>query len=329
MNNAAAVPKKGIFADIRNKLVAIPYLVWMVIFIIIPMMMIAVFAFTTTVTVDAAGNIIEEVEEAEEEDFAEGEAVEFAEEAEEAEEEEPVYQKTVFTLKNILAVSNYMPVLLKSLWLAAVATALCLVIAYPLAYIISRQNERRQRLMVMLVMLPMWMNFLLRTYAWMTLLERNGWINKLFALVGLGPFEMINTQGAVVLGMIYNYLPFMILPLYSIMTKIDDRTLEAAADLGANNFHIFSRVVLPLSLPGIATGITAVYVPAVSTFIISRMLGGGTNLLIGDLIDLQFLGNAYNPNLGAAISLVLMVFILLAMSITNTFDTDETEGLLL
>ena len=329
MNNAAAVPKKGIFADVRNKLVAIPYLVWMVIFIIIPMMMIAVFAFTTTVTVDADGNIIEEVEEAEEEDFAEGEAVEFAEEAEEAEEEEPVYQKTVFTLKNILAVSNYMPVLLKSLWLAAVATALCLVIAYPLAYIISRQNERRQRLMVMLVMLPMWMNFLLRTYAWMTLLERNGWINKLFALVGLGPFEMINTQGAVVLGMIYNYLPFMILPLYSIMTKIDDRTLEAAADLGANNFHIFSRVVLPLSLPGIATGITAVYVPAVSTFIISRMLGGGTNLLIGDLIDLQFLGNAYNPNLGAAISLVLMVFILLAMSITNTFDTDETEGLLL
>ncbi len=331
MNNAAAVPKKGIAGAFRNKLIAIPYLVWLIIFIVIPMMLIAVFAFTTTVQVDADGNIIAAAEEAEEEDFEEFEEFE-AEEAEEEEEEEAeeeVYTKTVFTLKNILAVSNYMPVLLKSLWLAAIATALCLLIAYPLAYIISRQNERRQRLMVMLVMLPMWMNFLLRTYAWMTLLERNGWINKLFALVGLGPFEMINTQGAVVLGMIYNYLPFMILPLYSIMTKIEDRTLEAAADLGANNYHIFSRVVLPLSLPGIATGITAVFVPAVSTFIISRMLGGGTNLLIGDLIDLQFLGNAYNPNLGAAISLVLMAFILLAMSITNTFDTEETEGLLL
>lgn len=327
MNNAVAVPKKGL-SGFRNKLVAIPYLVWLAIFIVIPMMLIAVFAFTTTVTVDAEGNVITAAEEAEEEEFEEFETAGEAEEEEEAAEEE-VYEKTVFTLKNILAVSNYMPVLLKSLWLAAIATALCLLIAYPLAYIISRQNERRQRLMIMLVMLPMWMNFLLRTYAWMTLLERNGWINKLFALIGLGPFEMINTQGAVVLGMIYNYLPFMILPLYSIMTKIEDRTLEAAADLGANDLRVFSRVVLPLSLPGIATGITAVFVPAVSTFIISRMLGGGTNLLIGDLIDLQFLGNAYNPNLGAAISLVLMVFILLAMSITNTFDTEETEGLLL
>ena len=182
----------------------------------------------------------------------------------------------------------------------------------------------------MLVMLPMWMNFLLRTYAWMTLLERNGLINRFFALFGLGPFEMINTQGAVVLGMVYNYLPFMILPLYTIMVKIDDRIIEAAQDLGANSFHVFSKVVLPLSVPGITTGITMVFVPAVSTFIISRMLGGGGNLLIGDLIDLQFLGNAYNPNLGAAISLVLMVLILLCMSIMNQFDNDEgMEGALL
>ena len=141
---------------------------------------------------------------------------------------------------------------------------------------------------------------------------------------------MINTQGAVVLGMVYNYLPFMILPLYTIMVKIDDRIIEAAQDLGANSFHVFSKVVLPLSVPGITTGITMVFVPAVSTFIISRMLGGGGNLLIGDLIDLQFLGNAYNPNLGAAISLVLMVLILLCMSIMNQFDNDEgMEGALL
>ena len=164
----------------------------------------------------------------------------------------------------------------------------------------------------------------------MTLLEKNGLINKFFGLFGMGPFEMINTSGAVVLGMVYNYLPFMVLPLYSILTKIDDSTLEAAQDLGANNLQVFLKVIIPLSKPGIQTGITMVFVPAVSTFIISRMLGGGGNLLIGDLIDLQFLGNAYNPNLGSAISLVLMVIILLCMSILNQFgDEEEMEGTLL
>jgi len=308
-------------SKLRSRLIAAPYMLWMAIFIVIPLVLIAVFAFTTTVTVDADGNVIDAETLAELQLAAEEEGVEFDME---------LSEKTVFTLANIMAVSNYMPVLLKSVWLAAIATIICLVIAYPLAYIISRQSERNQKFMIMLVMLPMWMNFLLRTYAWMTLLERNGWINKLFGLIGLGPFEMINTQGAVVLGMVYNYLPFMILPLYSIMVKIQQNTIEAASDLGANRFNIFARVVLPLSVPGIASGITMVFVPAISTFIISRMLGGGTNLLIGDLIDLQFLGNAYNPNLGAAISLVLMVFILLAMSITNSFDnTEETEGMLL
>ncbi len=301
----------------RMKLVAAPYLVWMAIFIIVPLVLIGVFAFTTTVKVDAEGNILDD------EAIAELWAV-----AEEEGTEPIIEEKTIFTLRNIMDVSNYMPVLLKSLWLAAIATVLCLIIAYPLAYIISRQSERNQKMMIMLVMLPMWMNFLLRTYAWMTLLERNGWINRILGMIGLGPFEMINTQGAVVLGMIYNYLPFMILPLYSIMTKIDNRTLEAARDLGANGFNVFARVILPLSLPGITSGITVVFVPAISTFIISRMLGGGTNLLIGDLIDLQFLGNAYNPHLGSAISLVLMVFILLAMSITNAFDEDEEAMLL-
>jgi spermidine/putrescine transport system permease protein len=179
-------------------------------------------------------------------------------------------------------------------------------------------------------MLPMWMNFLLRTYAWMTLLENNGLINRFFGLFGLGPFEMINTPGAVVLGMVYNYLPFMILPLYSIMTKIETTTLEAARDLGSNSVTTFTRVILPISMPGVKTGITMVFVPSVSTFIISRMLGGGGNLLIGDLIDLQFLGNAYNPNLGAAISLVLMAIILLCMSVFNQFgDEEEMEGMLL
>ncbi|NLZ36344.1 MAG: ABC transporter permease [Clostridiales bacterium] len=246
------------------------------------------------------------------------------------EEELQLDERTIFTLDNIFKVNDYLPVLFKSLWLAAIATAICLVIAYPMSFAISRGNANRQKVMIMLVMLPMWMNFLLRTYAWMTLLEKNGWINKFLSFLSIGPFQMINTQGAVVLGMVYNYLPFMILPLYSIMVKIQDTTLEASADLGANVFQTFSRVILPLSMPGIATGITMVFVPAISTFIISRMLGGGTNLLIGDLIDLQFLGNAYNPNLGAAISLVLMAFILLCMSITNQLDNeDNIEGVLL
>ena len=263
----------------KLKSASLPYAVWSFIFVVVPLGMVAYFAF-----IDQNGH---------------------------------------FTLENVSSVGQYTPVLARSIWLAAIATIICLIIAYPLSYLLSRMHAGRQKVFLMLVMLPMWMNFLLRTYAWMTLLERNGLINRFFALFGLGPFEMINTQGAVVLGMVYNYLPFMILPLYTIMVKIDDRIIEAAQDLGANSFHVFSKVVLPLSVPGITTGITMVFVPAVSTFIISRMLGGGGNLLIGDLIDLQFLGNAYNPNLGAAISLVLMVLILLCMSIMNQFDNDE------
>ena len=269
-----------------SSLFSLPYLIWSLIFIIVPMGLVVVFAFTT--------------------------------------------EGGQFTLDYVFQVGEYTNVLVRSVWLAAIATVICLLIGYPLAYIMSRMPGFQQRTMLMLIMLPMWMNFLLRTYAWMTILEKNGLLNKLFGLFGLGPFDMINTQGAVVLGMVYNYLPFMILPLYSIMTKIDNRTIEAAQDLGANTKNVFTRIVIPMSMPGISTGITMVFVPSVSTFIISRMLGGGGNLLIGDLIDLQFLGNAYNPHLGSAISLVLMVLILLCMSILNQFNGDEDrEGMLL
>lgn len=269
----------------KRKYSAYPYVIWMVIFTVVPLLLVAAFAIT-----DSSG---------------------------------------AYTLENISAVGEYTPVLMRSIWLAAIATVLCLVIAYPLAYILSRKTGSQQRTMLMLVMLPTWMNFLLRTYAWMTLLEKNGIINRLLGFIGLGPFEMINTQGAVVLGMVYDYLPFMILPLYSIMTKIDNSVIEAAQDLGASTPQILRRVLIPLSMPGITTGITMVFVPAVSTFIISRMLGGGGNLLIGDLIELQFLGNAYNPNLGAAIALVLMVLILLCMSITNQFDGEDKEDMII
>ena len=195
---------------------------------------------------------------------------------------------------------------------------------------------------MVLIMLPMWMNFLLRTYSWMTILENHGLLNQLLQKIGilalynhltgsdLEYFTLINTQGAVVLGMVYNYVPYMILPLYTSMTKIDQSIVEAAQDLGASTTQTLLRVLIPMSVPGISTGITMVFVPAVSTFVISRMLGGGSNMMVGDLIETQFLGNAYNPNLGSAISLVLMVFILLVMSLMNQFeDNDDRGGMLI
>ena len=234
-----------------------------------------------------------------------------------------------FTLENIARGGEYMSVLLRSIKLAAIATVLCVLIAYPLAYILSRKQGFQKQTLFIMVMLPMWMNFLLRTFAWMTILENNGLINKFLGLFGIGPLHMINTQGAVILGMVYNYIPFMILPIYTTMCKIGNDVIEAAQDLGGNTFQVMARVVIPLSLPGVSTGITMVFVPAISTFIISKMLVGGSNQLIGDIIELQFLGNSYNPNLGSAISLVLMVVVLLCMSIMNNFDDEEMEGRIL
>lgn len=233
-----------------------------------------------------------------------------------------------FTLDYVSNVSQYTNIFIRSIWLAAIATAICLIIAYPVAMILSEMDTSYQGTLLMIVMLPMWMNFLLRTYAWMTILGNNGVLNQFFGLFGLGPFKMLNTQGAVVLGMVYNYLPFMLLPIYNVMVKIDKSVLEAAQDLGCNRARVISKVILPLSMPGVMSGITMVFVPAISTFIISRMLGGGGNLLIGDLIEMQFLGNSYNPNLGAAISLVLMVIVLLIMTLMNQFDVDDDKPLI-
>lgn len=263
----------------KLKVFAAPYLIWMAVFIVVPLLMVAYFAFT-----DENGN---------------------------------------FTLDYIANVGQYTNIFIRSIWLAVIATVICLVLAYPVSFILSRMKKHHQGTMLMIVMLPMWMNFLLRTYAWMTLLGNNGIINNLLGMIGIGPLKLINTEGAVVLGMVYNYLPFMILPLYSVMVKIDKSLIEAASDLGCNPVSTLFRVVVPLSVPGIMSGVTMVFVPAISTFIISRMLGGGSNLLIGDLIEMQFLGNAYNPHLGAGISLVLMVIILLIMTIMNQFNPDD------
>ncbi|MBP3414862.1 MAG: ABC transporter permease [Clostridia bacterium] len=233
-----------------------------------------------------------------------------------------------FTLDFIKSIGEgeYAKSLGTSIWLGAIATVICLLLGYPVAYIISRAKGISQRTMVMLIMLPQWMNFLLRTYALMSLLENNGLINTWLRDIGLDPINIINTRAAVVLGMVYDFLPFMVLPIYSVMTKIDHRVTEAAQDLGANGFVVFRRVILPLSVPGIISGITMVFVPAVSSFIISRLLGGGKEMLIGDVIEMLFIQVEGGRNVGAALSLVLMVLMLICMTLMNHFDDSEDSG---
>jgi spermidine/putrescine transport system permease protein len=246
-----------------------------------------------------------------------------------------------FTLSNFSAIGDYAVVFGRSFRLALIATAICLLIGYPVSYIMSREGEKFQRVAMVLIMLPMWMNFLLRTYSWISILENNGLLNQFFRSIGLIDlynsvmgtdiqyFRMIGTSGAVVLGMVYNYLPFMILPIYSVIIKLDKSLIEAARDLGANSFNVFRRVILPLSLPGVLSGITMVFVPSVSTFAISKMLGGGTQMMLGDLIEQQFLGGAYNPQLGAAISLVMMVIVVVCMWVMNRFGEGEEQAVVL
>ena len=229
-----------------------------------------------------------------------------------------------FTLNNLTSISGYGSVFARSLLLALIATVICLVIAFPVGYFLSRLRVNKQHIMLMLVMLPMWMNFLLRTYAWMGLLSVNGPVNTLLGFIGLGPYTMLNTSGAVVLGMVYNYVPYMILPLYTVIMKIDNRLVEAALDLGCRPSQVFSRVILPLSGPGILSGLTMVFVPAVSTFYISQKLGSTGTTLIGDVIESQF-KTAYNPNLGAAMSLVLMILIFICVAVMNRFGEGDGE----
>ena len=230
-----------------------------------------------------------------------------------------------FTFENIYRLSDYTTTFLRSLWYGIIATLICLVIAYPIAYIISQSKLKAQTTMIMLVMIPMWMNFLIRTYAWMNILEDSGLINRLLAYIGVGPLKMINTPVAVILGMVYNFLPYMILPIYTVLTKLDKSLVEAAQDLGAGKIHVFSKVVFPCSVSGIVSGITMVFVPSVSTFYISQKLGGGTFALIGDVIEMQF-QVSNNFNFGAALSLVLMVLILICMAFMNKFSSTEDAG---
>ena len=269
----------------RTKAFTIPYAIWMALFVVAPIIMIVIYAFSS-----ADGG---------------------------------------FTLANFSSMGEYTVVFVRSFRLAIIATVICLIIGYPVAYMLSKEGPKFQRLATVLIMLPMWMNFLLRTYAWMAILENNGLINQFLGLFGIGPFQMIDTQGAVVLGMVYNYLPFMILPIYSVLSKLDHSLVEAAQDLGANSADVFRRVTLPLSLPGVLSGVTMVFVPSVSTFAISRLLGGGTSMMLGDLIENQFLGGAYNPHLGAAISMVMMVIVVVCMAVMNHFGEGEEQAVIL
>ena len=255
---------------------AIPYVIWMALFVVAPIVLVVVYAFSN----DLGG----------------------------------------FTLENFSKMGTYAVVFGRSFKLALIATLICLVIGYPVSYMMSREGERFQRAAMVLIMLPMWINFLLRTYSWMSILENNGLLNQLFQKIGLialynrvfgtelSFFPKLNTQGAVVLGMVYNYRPFM---------------------MGADGLNVFRRVIVPLSLPGVLSGITMVFVPSVSTFAISKMLGGGTDLLLGDLIEQQFLGGAYNPQLGAAISLVMMVIVVVCMVVMNRFGEGEEQAVIL
>ncbi len=267
--------------SLGKRLLAAPYMLWSVLFIIVPLIFVVYYSLT-----DANG---------------------------------------AFSLEYIKDIGRYGDIMLNSIWLGFVATIISLVISYPLAYIMARSSANVQRTMMMLVMLPMWMNLLIRTYSLMIILQDTGIINSALNALGLPGLKLINTDGAVILGMVYNYIPYMILPLYSIMSKLDHGLIEAAEDLGANKFAVLRKVIFPLSLPGIASGFTMVFVPSVSTFYISKKLGGNTVSLVGDIIEMQF-KSVNNYNLGAALSLVLMFLIIICMAVMNRFTGDDDDG---
>lgn len=288
-------------STLLSRIIGAPYILWAVLFIIVPIGMVAYYAFT-----DATG---------------------------------------AFTFDNMLEIGKYTDTFLLSIWLGLLATVISLVIAYPLAYIIANSGENRQKIMMMLIMLPMWMNFLLRTYSWMTILEDNGFLtttlnsvlegayvilDEAVKILGGGlkksfePIHLINTRGAVVLGMVYNFLPYMILPIYTVILKMDRSLIEAAQDLGCNKLQVFKNITIPLSLPGVVSGFTMVFVPSVSTFYISQKLGGTGTTLIGDIIETQF-QTANNFHLGASLSFVLMILIFICLAVMNKFSDDDGE----
>jgi spermidine/putrescine transport system permease protein len=262
-----------------------PYLVWMVLFTVVPMLLVLYYAFS----VPTAGG-------------------------------------TTWSLENFSRFFEpiYLRVFLRSLSLAVISTAICLLLGYPAAMIMAGSAFKRKNVVMLLFVVPMWMNFLLRTYAWLTILERSGFINSVLAFLNLPRLNILYTDKAVILGMVYNFLPFMVLPIYSVLSKIDKGVVEAAGDLGANPLQVFIKVILPLSMPGVVSGITMVFMPAMTTFVISRLLGGGQFTLIGNLIEQQFLVVG-DWGFGSAISVVMIVVILLSMAVMSFFEGPERD----
>lgn len=262
-----------------------PYSLWSALFVVVPLAFIAYYAFTdnqfafTTENITrfftATSNIVQE----------DGSSVE---------------------------VRTYLLIFMRSVKLAVISTIICLLLGYPMAYIMSRAKERTQKTMVTLIMIPMWMNFLIRTYAWMTILQDTGILNGFLSALGLGTVHIIGTEAAVIIGMVYDYFPYMVLPIYSILAKLDGRLLEAARDLGCGSVSVLQRVILPLSMPGVISGITMVLIPSISTFYISQKLGNGKFFLIGDAIEGQYVAN--NLHFAAAIAFILMLILLVCMA---------------
>ncbi|MDU4724875.1 MULTISPECIES: ABC transporter permease [Clostridium] len=269
-----------------SKSAAYPYIVWSSLFILIPLLIVLFFSFTIE-TPDGYS----------------------------------------FSVENYTRLMNsqYAHIFYKSIQLAGLTTVVCLILGYPVAYIISKISPSRRNLIIMLFIVPMWMNFLLRTYAWLPILGKNGFVNNFLANFGIGPIQFLYNDGAVLLGMVYNFLPFMVLPIFTILSKMDQSLIDAASDLGATRKQIFTKVVFPLSLPGVLSGITMVFMPAVSTFVISSLLGGGQYTLLGNLIEQQFTTMG-NRNFGSAISIIMMIVILISMAVMNKFDSEDKEG---
>ena len=285
MTQAPKLRRKNM--SLLQRYAAAPHIVWSVLFIIVPLVFVAYYAFT---------------------DVSTGE----------------------FTLSNIAAffTKDYLLIFGKSVKLAVIATAICLLMGYPIAYFITTCKPKTQRLLIILLMLPMWMNFLIRTYALMTLLQDTGILNTLLGKIGIGPIRIVGTETAVVVGMVYDYLPYMILPIYSVMSKMDHRLVEAASDLGCNGFGVLRKVIFPLSISGVISGITMVFVPSISTFYISQKLGGVDTLLIGDVNEQHYTSSNYNMT--ASLSFVLMMILIVGLAIVNHYtDSDEGGGMLL
>ena len=292
MKKSPSLRKSGILSPSLT-----PYSVWSLLFIIVPLIFVGYYAFTDNSFAFTTENITR------------------------------FFTATSNVINDdgsMAEVHTYLLIFMRSLKLAVISTIICFFMGYPIAYFISRASEKAQKTMITLIMIPMWMNFLIRTYAWMTILQDTGILNGFLGMLGIGTIHIIGTEAAVVTGMVYDYIPYMILPIYSIMAKMDTKLIEAAHDLGCNGLSVLRRVIFPLSLPGVISGITMVLIPSISTFYISQKLGNGKFFLIGDAIEGQYIAN--NLHFAAAIAFILMIILLVCMALMKYFTARHLYG---